>query len=564
MVSITLDSSCALNFLGLREEEPDTALLELLHLGMRHRILVGVTGEAYAEVDAGLPEDQARRQLARLKVFGRLEIPIEREAEVEALSSELHADLFSSAVEGSRSDDHNWRDCRQLAAHKVVGRRVFVTRDQGLLRRQAQIADAGIEVADPADCLASVTSQEGAPAEATGVAVRRANLDRDETAIRKILSPLGDDYPNFEGWLSGSISDSASRIQVAEMDGRVGAVALTKRKDARVWKLAAFMVAPEFRQAGLGGHLLWSEMRIWCEEGLEKVYVTVSSRRTELVAFFTEFGFLLEGASARRYDDSRSELILAKHLISERVEEDELDAFAEKVARPVLASPVPDAPWALPHADTTGFRWAGTHTKRRLEQLGPGDTVVRAWSLLDLERIFHPLTLAIDDRPVLLVPIDKQWAETLIEFPGEQLRIASDQKAQRLLLRPDNAYYCYPTAYEVAVAGTPILFYVTAPVMAIVGEARIIESEIAPPEDLYVRFGGLGVYKPNDIRVHVRRNGPNDGCALALRFAQYASFARQLSRAEMLCILGRPLSGPQGLTPISFKEFEALRRTGIS
>lgn len=564
MLSATLDTSCALNFLGLREEEPDAALVELLHLGMRHRVLVGVTAEAYSEVEGGLPEEEGRRQVARLKVFGRIEIPSDREQQVVELADELHADLFPSAIAGSRTDGHNRRDCRQLAAHKVVGRRVFVTRDQGLLRRQAQIAAAGIVVTDPAGALASTVSHDGVPAGTTSVAVRPADLDRDEAAIRDILSPLGADYPDFEGWLSGSLSDADTRVQVAEMDGRVGAVALTRRKDERVWKLAAFMVAPEFRQAGLGGHLLWSEMRTWCDEGLAKVYVTVSSRHTELVGFFTEFGFLVEGASARRYDAVHSELVLAKHLIHQRIDEAALDDFAEQVAGSVLAPPLEDAPWAPPLTETSGFQWIDSGPDRRLEQVGPLDRVVRAWSLLELERIFHPLTLAIDDRPVLLIPIEPQWAEALIEFPGEQLSIASDQARQRLLLRPDNAYYCYPTAYDLAVPGTPILFYVTEPVQAIVGEARIVERSIAPPEDLYVRFGGLGIYSPEAIRAHVRLGGPYDGCALMLRFAQYTALGRQLPRAEMLRVLDRPLSGPQGLTPITFKDFEALRRTGNS
>ena len=561
MLSATLDTSCALNFLGLRDEEPDNDLLHLLHLGMRHRVLLGVTGEAYAEVAKGSDPGQARRQAARLEVLGRLEVPDERSGEVDQLAEDLHEALFLNAQPGSRTDEHNRRDCRQLASHKVVGRRLFVTRDKGTLRRAKELAGRGIQVASTTEALASAQEQEPAGATPSSVAVRAADREADESAIRSILAPLSEDYPNFEGWLTKTLAQSETRIQVAELDGRIGAVAITRRKDARVWKLAAFMIAPEFRQAGLGGHLLWSELRVGCESGLAKVYVTVSSKREELVDFFADFGFVIEGASARRYGEEHAELVLAKHLVHGRVIEAELDGFVENTVRGVLAPRLPGGPWAPPLAPAAAFRWCGTGVHRRLEQLAEDGEILRTWSLLEVERIFHPVTLAIDDRPALLVPIAKRWAEALIEFVGEQLPLSGGEN-QRLLLRPDNAYYCYPTAYEVAVAGTPILLYVTAPTMALVGEARIVESEIAAPEDLYVRFGGLGIYAPADIRGHLRSGGPYDGCALALRFAQYQPFARPVTHEAMIDTLDRRLSGPQGLTPITFQDFEALRRTG--
>lgn len=561
MLSATLDTSCALNFLGLRDEEADTDLLRLLHLGMRHRVLVGVTAEAHAEVAGEDPDsERAQQQLARLEVLGRLEVPTDRMDEVEALTQELHTTLFPNARRGSRTDRHNRRDCRQLAAHMAVGRRLFVTRDKGTLSRAAQLAARGIEVASPTQALAIAEAEQPKSLPPTGsVAVRAADLDRDEARVREVLAPLAADYPDFDSWLTKTLADPATRIQVAEMDGEVGAVALSRRKDLRVWKLAAFMVAPEARQSGLGGHLLWSELKVWCDADLAKVYVTVSSRREDLVRFFAEFGFVIEGASPRRYADRHAELVLAKHLIRGRISENDLDEFIEQTIEPVLGARLPDGPWAAPITSATGFRWEGQGVDRRLTQLDQDDRILRSWSLLDVERIFYPVTLTIGDRPAILVPIEMRWAEVLIEFPGGQMTFAGDEN-QRLLLRPDNAYYCYPTSYREAVPGTPILFYVVAPIMAIVGEARIVESAILPPEDLYVRFGGLGIYTPESIRSHRRRGGPYDGCALALRFAQYRPFARAVSRPEMLAALGRPLSGPQGLTAISFEEFENLRR----
>jgi N-acetylglutamate synthase-like GNAT family acetyltransferase len=559
MLSVTLDTSCALSFLGMADEQPDHDLLRLLHLGMRHHVLLGVSEEAYSEVERDRDQERAQRQLDRLQVLGRLEIPAERRDELQSLAEALHASIFPRAQPGSRTDRHNLRDCRQLAAHHILGRDLFVTLDRKLHRRSELLAEQGIEVASPGDALTRAGRRD-VPVREEGMGVRPADLERDEADIRRVLAPLGEDYPDFDGWLTQTLAGELARIQIAQIDGHVGAVAISKPKDPRVWKLAAFMVEPQLRQAGLGGHLLWSEMRAWRERELVKVYVTVSERKAQLVDFFTEFGFLIEGASARRYGE-RAELVLAKHLVHERYEAVELDDFA-KLAAEVLLAPLADGPWAsLPVADGK-LEWRGAGVSLALAETDRRGRVRRRFTLQKLERIFFPVTFAIAERPVLLVPIEQRWADTLIEYTGGQLTLAGGSERRRLLLRPDNVYYCYPTAYNAARPGTPILLYVNRPVMSIVGEASILEAEIAPPEDLYIRYGGLGIYEPERIREHVRVGGPHDGGALAMRFGQYRMFPTPVSRARMLEVLARPLSGPQGITPIRFEEFEALRRTG--
>jgi N-acetylglutamate synthase-like GNAT family acetyltransferase len=559
MLSITLDTSCALNFLGVGDEQPDRDLLRLLHLGMRHHVLLGVSDEAYSEVARAGDPERARRQRERLEVLGRLETPADRCGELDRLADQLHAAIFPDAQPGSRTDEHNQRDCRQLAAHRILGRDLFVTLDHKLQGRRELLADRGIVVAGPGDALARAGKRDTPVGEA-GMAVRPADLERDEADIRRVLAPLAEDYPGFDSWLTETLAGGHARIQLAQIDGHTGAVAISKPKDSAVWKLAAFMVEPQLRQAGLGGHLLWSEMGAWRKHRLAKVYVTVSERNAHLVEFFTEFGFLIEGASPRRYA-GRAELVLAKHLIHERYEADELDRFAA-VAAEVLIAPLPDRPWAALQLSDCKLEWMGAGAGVVLAETDQHGHVRRRFTLQQLERIFFPVTLAIPERPVLLVPIEQRWADTLIEYTGGQLTLAGSSDRRRLLLRPDNVYYCYPTAYTAARPGTPILLYVNSPVMAIVGEATILEADIAAPEDLYIRYGGLGIYEPERIRDHVRVGGPHDGCALALRFGQYRMFPDPVSRARMLEVLDRPLSGPQGLTPIRFEEFEALRRTG--
>lgn len=204
--------------------------------------------------------------------------------------------------------------------------------------------------------------------------------------------------------------------------------------------------------------------------------------------------------------------------------------------------------------------WDGESEALRLVS-SDGDRELRSWRLLDLERIFYPARFAAGDRRVLMVPIEPRWADALLEHAGQQRSLDQDPASERLLLRADNGYYCYPKLLDIAKPGTPILFYVSAPVKAVVGEARIYDSAVDVPEELFAAYGGLGIYRLPQIRSHVMRRGPREGKALAMRFGMYVPFETPVSSTTLQRIAGRRLV-PQGLLAISFEEFEEIRRTG--
>lgn len=566
MLSATLDTSCAANFLS-DEEEPDEALIELVSFAISGRISVNVSEEAFEEVELTPDEETRQRRLARLKTFGRLELPEHQVEERDRLTADLHQALFPKAQPGSKKDEHNVRDCRQLATHRLIGREVFITRDERLLNGVEAASKHGINLVSPKQALERVEAEGGKRdlASYPAISVRDADLERDESDIRRVLAPLGNDYPDFEGWLTGALKKPGTRVRLGEYDGRVEAVAMSQTKDERVVKLSAFFVAGVAREGGLGAHLLWSELRTWARHEIEKVYVTVSSRHADLVRFFTAFGFLVEGVSARRYQDDTSELVLGKHFLRERVTDESMSEFAKQSADVVYRVPagaeVDPTGWALsPEAQRPELGWEGHGAE--LELVASADAAtVRRWSLLDLERIFYPIRFAVEDRKALMVPIEPRWAAALLEHAGQQRELGQDLGSERLLLRADNAYYCYPKSLDVARPGTPILFYVSAPVSAVVGEARILASAVDVPEELFATFGGLGIYRLPEIRSHVIHKGPRKGQALALRFGLYVPFL-ELVGAETLEQIAGQRRVPQGLTSISFEEFERVRRSG--
>ena len=566
MISATLDTSCALNFL-MSDEEPDEDLIELVSLALIGRISLKVSEEAFLEVQGTAEPDKRARRIARLEAFGRLTIPKHRESECEALAGRLRAAIFPSAKPGSRSDEHNRRDCRQLATHKLIGRAVFVSRDRRLLRGAMVAMQEGVEMLSPRELVERVESQmatAGLPSHPE-ISVRDADVERDEGEIRRVLSPLADDYPGFDRWLTDALGKEGTRVRVGEYDGHVAAVALSQAKGDGVAKLSAFYIESAAQRAGLGGHLLWSELRTWARHDIRKVYVTVSSRHADLVAFFTAFGFLVEGAAPRRYQDDTAELVLGKHFVRERVTDETLAAFADGPASVVFRVPLGAeagaAAWGLPpEVQRPALAWSGAGEHLRL-LAREGEQELRSWGLLELERVFYPARFAVAGRRALMVPIEPRWADALLEHAGQQQRLSRDPASERLLLRSDNAYYCYPKSVDIAKPGTPILFYVTAPVSAVVGEARIYDAAIDSPEELFAAYGGLGIYRLPQIRSHVIQRGPQAGNALAMRFGMYVPFKEPVRQAQLTRIAQRRRV-PQGLLAISFEEFETIRRTG--
>ncbi len=567
MLAVTLDTSCALNFLG-HDTEADDALIDLVAAAIDGRLDLRVTEQAFEEVGGTSEETTREQRLSRLRTFGRVELDAHRVGERDDLSQRLKAAVFPASRAGSRTDGHNRHDCLQLATHALVGRDVFCTRDAKLLKRAESARDLGVTVLSPAELLERVNNQKTSEQlqSVSSLAVRDADIDKDEGVIRDVLAPLGNDYPDFSGWLNSSLKKARAgqvRVRVGLADKRVGAVALSTYKDDRVVKLSAFYVTEDARAAGLGQHLLWSELRTWAISGVEKVYVTVSSRHAELIGFFREFGFIVEGISARRYQNDTAEIVLGKHLVRRVIDDQGLGLFIDEVASCVFSAPesvtAGGETWALPPASThPSFEWSGEGASLELVSMVDG-VAERRWGLLELERTFHPVRFSLQTRKALLVPIQPQWAGAMLEYTGQQPSLF-DPPSEKLILRADNAYYCYPRSLNVAQPGTPILFYVSGGT-GLVGEARIIDAVVGEPEELFARFGGLGIYEISQIRGHVGKNGKRLGEALALRFGSYVPFPAPVNIGRMRTSLERNVN-PQTLTSIPSEEFELLRRTG--
>jgi predicted nucleic acid-binding protein len=175
-----LDTSCALNFLGV-DQDADEALGDLVGAAMAGRVHLRVSASAFEEVERVRDQQTREQRLKRLRAFGRIEVASHQVALRDRIATDLHETLFPNAERGSRTDEHNRRDCRQLATHAVAGRSVFCTLDRKLLRRAAKAASHRVRIASPATVLQEIEADSRSsrlPSPAS-VSVRDAVIDQD-------------------------------------------------------------------------------------------------------------------------------------------------------------------------------------------------------------------------------------------------------------------------------------------------------------------------------------------------------------------------------------------------
>ncbi len=181
------------------------------------------------------------------------------------------------------------------------------------------------------------------------------------------------------------------------------------------------------------------------------------------------------------------------------------------------------------------------------------------FAISDLEELFYPVRFAFNNRTAYLVPIQPRWANKMIQINNTQIQL-NNHVHNRLFLRTDNVYYCYPWYTDRNVVGAPILFYISSPDSMIGGMGYILERHIALPEDLFLKFGGIGIYQISNIQNHIRNRGSHAGCAMALKFGWWIPFTKPISLSSFSQF---GINGAhQHMQSISYQQYENLMKEG--
>jgi len=554
MLSVTLDTSCCIDVYR-QDAMPDGALLTVLNYALLNRVDVATSDVAMEDIEGATPDKRPLYE-RRLNMFPRVNATPMELGTRDALADELFHALFPGSPTGSGSHDNNLRDCRHLATHRLRKRDIFVTLDKRLLGKAAVAHDMfDITIADPGYALEKAQAANG-PLAPRSVVVRPYRED-DDNYVRATLTSLGKE------WLVDSIRGRESSLTIGELEGDRAALAFCEARGNASVELSALYVDPKASATDLGGHLLFSLVRSWIESGYETAWVTVLPNPL-VVSMLRDQGFLPSGLRRRLDSGDVGEIEFVKYLERDRLDERQYPNFAPKVAR--IFSPPLSLIGAVPELELLPFAEEGVSSTYVAETGSITLTTNRSGATrtlmpADLEITFYPLRVAVSGRRALIIPIQRQWATRMMPFVGRQEELFQGSQ-DSLFIRSDNVYYCYPKCQHEVESRSSIIFYISAPVSAAIGEAKIRQWALDLPEVLHAMFGGIGVYDLAQVRAHVKDVGQHLGQALALRFSHYVPFPFPVALSDLREILDQDKMTPQGLHPVSIEAFEKIRAKG--
>jgi predicted transcriptional regulator len=552
MLFVTFDTSCCIDIYGT---QPDTDLLGMVNLAMRNKVDLAVSDIVAEDLQNATGEKLALYE-RRLGIYPKLVVAPIDEPSRDALAEKILEAIFHGSPEASASHSNNRRDCRHLATHGLQRRDLFVTLDKRLLAKAGTARERfGISILNPSQAVERLRLVAG-PSKARSVAVRPYG-PADEAYARRTLADLDSQ------WLIERLRDAQSAITIGEVEGHPAALAISEPREKGCVELSLLHVEPAAAAADLGGHLVFHLIRTWIDGGYHTARVTVRDDHSVLPQLRAN-GFLVTGVQTRASSPYEWGLRLVKYMERELLDEGSYPKFATKLA--TLLTPLKDSVFGTgqdhPPVTKPGPLVSDFDTQTgEIVLRAPCDSAMRRYTACDLETSFYPLRVVLQSRRALIIPIRPEWAGPMISYQGRQERLFGTRD-EALLIRSDNVYYCYPKCEAEVDARCSIIFYVSSPVSACVGEAKIVQSARDTPDVLHALFGGIGVYDVEHVRAHVKHGGYDTGRALALRFSYYVPFPKPVRLGELRKLLGQPRMNPQGLHPISADVFEKLRARG--
>ena len=413
------------------------------------------------------------------------------------------------------------------------------------------------------------------------------------SGVTQALPGLTSLYPDFEDWIDkkrAEIVQGKSAAYVATYGNDIAGLALTSDKttDGKVRKISTLYVLPQYQHRGVGPRLLFSLVEKAAQDGVEKLYVTVSEETREaLEPLLTHYRFRVEGVAGRRYRRGSWEWVWGKRLVHGRLRPRQLGAFVErylldengfvskKIAPGILEASrrygdfghnaekllvaftsAADASSRYQEASALASRKALRLLFVSINSLDIETPNVVCLDALDLEEMFFPLYV---ERAVggLVLPIREANSQRLIPLLDQRQFLAPST----VQLRTDNVFYRSPNRFDELGRGSPLFFYETqraAGQSRLIGEGRLLEYRVDVPEELFANFGSLGVYTLEGVRNSTSKKGVNTGKALALKFDWYREIVNPLSPQNVRSLL--PDFNPITAVKLSLLDAMEIRR----
>ena len=502
-VDVVVDSQILFDFHEPENDKtkPSKSLLSDFLAGAIHIFL---TDEIYLEIDRS--KDPKRREVSRQYAGGFPKI------DHDAKSAEHFTHVLGGLLPGSTPSRRS--DIRHLAKTAASTVRVFVTRDEQLLKESASISNlTGLHVLSPTDLIIRhhelLERQSYVPDRVAGVGLAWRRWSHEDSARFPFDSFLNyrERKGNFKSILSAFLADPGRfRVEILHSGDDTIAVRVLALDGGE--KLVAPMVriARAVDQRQFGRFVVADILARAVEEDLEIVQLGPGSMTPGLGHDLLEMGFTKRGDDFVRFCFSR----------------------------------------CLNHEETL----------ERIGELSPGATeTYRNLTHLDLEGCCSPLGMEAADQKYFVVPVRPHFAMSLVD----RRRSADDLfggKAE-VLLRWDNVYYRSRTHHRILRPPARILWYVSGKEKSIVAVSRLDETMIDNPKILFRKFKRFGILEWRDLC------GICDGDPtreiMALVFSHTFSFREPVSLGTMRSIFSEDGRGLTLQSPLSISG-ETFRR----
>lgn len=153
-----------------------------------------------------------------------------------------------------------------------------------------------------------------------------------------------------------------------------------------------------------------------------------------------------------------------------------------------------------------------------------------------------------------MIPIEPRWAELFFEFEREQQTLFESHERGRL--RSDNVYYRRGTDHGRIRRGTPLVFYLSGEEGKIAAMAKAQRVEFGSPDDMYVKYGPLGVLNEEEVQSAAGEMGR----VQAIRFDYLEPLPSPIRLSKLRETI--PNVNLQTTSAISFEAFLKLRHEG--
>lgn len=553
-------------FIGLQQRLHLTHPLAQLHRrAFSGAVRINVTQELPVELLRDTDDQRRDRQLGELVKFPVVP-PMEALA-LERTVNRLLGIVFPKADPTRPRWKNKVSDCRQLAYAVEYKASHFVTYDQDVLKKSPVIRlKFGLDVVTPEALLSQLAIQrriaDVGPLIRPFMDIRNATK-ADLEQVRETTERSGESPQMFEGRLEIT---SDSMFKIIEVDNEMAAVLNISGVGNEVSVIHLLWVVPKYRRRGLGQHLLQHALNSLSAAKTGKLLADVPATLSDLPVFLERFGFRAEGVHAHP-SPGQVGLRYARYFVRETVTASTWTNFVHDfvsnilVLRPTTEQGIWE-PILQPRTEPELFRVEasfGPADATLAIRHAVSDKLVDVWDTYQLEAEFSPLQLALPGRHAVLVPIKPQWADALFEYADPQLRLLQPKDKRKL--RTDNVYYKFGRNSGRIRRGTPLLWYVSKDEQrnfpgGLVASAKVISEEIGPSEEMYEKYGDLGIYSKEAV-VSVGRN--SGGMVQVIRFGQVEAFDRLLGLVDMRKLLGWKHT-PMTATALSYDTYLKVRR----